>query len=288
MDDGGYRGDVLLMSDHEKVIADAVAWLDSHRGDIHPRVGLVLGSGLDPLIDVVDIASECSTTDIPGYPASTVEGHAGRLVFGRLAGREVVVLRGRVHGYEGYGLQQVTMPVRLLAGLAIDTLILTNAAGGLHAEWSPGDVMLIEDHLNLQGAGPLEGPNVDAWGPRFPDMSEVWDASLRESAMAAAERAGLELRRGVYAAVRGPQYETPAEVRMIARLGGDAVGMSTVPEAIVARHMGVRLLGFSVISNLAAGISPTPLDHAEVVEAGRKTGPRLAGLIRDIVGGLPA
>ncbi|MCB9832403.1 MAG: purine-nucleoside phosphorylase [Planctomycetes bacterium] len=252
-----------------------------------PAIGIVLGSGLAPLAAEVVEARRIPTSSLPGYPPSTVLGHEGVFLAGKIAERELLMLSGRIHAYEGYGLDEVVMPVRLMALAGVRTLILTNAAGGLAPEFQPGDLMLIEDHLNLQGNSPLRGPNVADWGPRFPDMTEVYSRRLRELALARAGAQGLDLRRGVYASCPGPQYETPAEIRMLRALGADAVGMSTVPEAIVARHMGLEVLAFSVISNLAAGISPTPLDHEEVVAAGLAVGPRLAALVRAIVADLP-
>ncbi len=252
-----------------------------------PEVGIVLGSGLAPLADEVEDAVTISTTALPGYPPSTVLGHEGSFLSGRIGDRSVLLLKGRIHSYEGYDLDEVVLPIRLMALAGVKTLILTNAAGGLASGFQAGDVMLIEDHLNLQGNSPLRGPNQDDWGPRFPDMTEVYDRELRVLAIATAAGQGLELRRGVYASCPGPQYETPAEIRMLRTLGADAVGMSTVPEAIAARHMGLAVLAFSVISNLAAGISPTPLDHEEVVAAGLAVGPKLAGLVRGILAALP-
>ena len=271
-----------MSADSINKVEEAVAWIRS-RGPVEPVVGVVLGSGLGPLVAVLDADFECSTAEIPHWPKSTVQGHAGRLRYGRMGGVPIVMLEGRVHGYEGYGLDEVVFPVRILARLGIRSLILTNSAGGVNRSFQPGDLMLIEDHLNLIGGSPLRGPNIESWGPRFPDMSSVYDIGLRECALDFANLREVELRRGVYAAMAGPQYETPAEVRMLERLGADAVGMSTVPEAIAARHMGVLVLGFSVISNLAAGISPTPLCHEEVVECGRRVGAMfsdyLAGLL---------
>ena len=244
-----------------------------------PAVGIVLGSGLAPLADRLDEVADVATEDIPGYPPSTVVGHAGRFLFGELGGQPVAMLKGRLHAYEGYDLDEVVLPVRIMAGLGVSTLVLTNAAGGIHPDFRTGDVMLIADHLNLHHASPLRGRNVDEWGPRFPDMTEIYDADLRRTTHSIADESGMTLREGIYASVPGPQYETPAEIRMLATLGADAVGMSTVPEAIAARHLGLRVLGLSVISNAAAGISKTPLDHAEVVEAGKRVGEELSSLL---------
>ncbi|MCA9322190.1 MAG: purine-nucleoside phosphorylase [Planctomycetes bacterium] len=263
------------MPDRESKVEAARLWLQE-RCALEPRVGVVLGSGLAPLVEVLEPEFEVATAEIPHWPQSTVEGHAGRLLIGHLAGVPAVMLQGRVHAYEGYDLAQVVLPVRIMARLGIRLLLLTNAAGGIHPEFRPGDVMLIEDHLNLQGQSPLRGPNVAAWGPRFPDMGAVYDPKLRKIAGELASLKEIELQRGVYASVPGPQYETPAEIRMLATLGADAVGMSTVPEATAARHMGVAVLGFSVITNLAAGIGDEALSHAEVIETGKQVGARFS------------
>lgn len=248
-----------------------------------PRVGIVLGSGLAGLTEILENPEEIPTASLPHYPPSTVKGHEGTYLTGQIAGVEVLLLKGRIHSYEGYDLSQVVLPIRLLALCGIETLVLTNAAGGLNPAFSPGEIMLIEDHLNLHYASPLFGPNVDEWGPRFPDMTAVYDEDLRALAQEVARETNYLLRGGVYASCPGPQYETPAEIKMLRVLGADAVGMSTVPEAIVARHMGVRVLGFSLISNLAAGISPTPLNHEEVVQAGLDAGPRLISYLLDLL-----
>ncbi|MHC5039533.1 MAG: purine-nucleoside phosphorylase [Planctomycetota bacterium] len=248
-----------------------------------PSVGLVLGSGLGAVVDAVHDGIEISTTDIPHFPASGVSGHEGTLILGTLRGKRVAVLRGRVHMYEGYALSTIVFPVRVLAQLGVETLLLTNAAGAVDETFAPGDLMLITDHLNLMGANPLAGPNLDPLGPRFPDMSEVYDKGLRERARSVASAMGIPLRTGVYAAMAGPSYETPAEIRMLKTMGANAVGMSTVPEAIAARHAGLRVLAISMISNLAAGLSPTPLSHEEVLQTGAKAGRSLSRLIEGFV-----
>jgi len=213
------------------------------------RVGLILGTGLGRLVDDIEADHTVSYDDVPHFPTSTVESHHGQVVVGRLGRVPVVALQGRFHLYEGYSPLEVTLPVRVLALLGIDTLLISNAAGGLNPDYRRGDLMLVSDHINLQGSNPLIGPNVDEWGPRFPDMSEAYDAGLRAAARAAAAEAGIDMREGVYAAVPGPLLETPAEYRWLRRIGADAVGMSTVPEVIVARHMGVRGLAISVITD---------------------------------------
>jgi purine-nucleoside phosphorylase len=247
-----------------------------------PAVILVLGSGLGDLVEDIADPVAIPYASIPGFPRSTVSGHAGRLVAGILEGVEVIAMQGRFHLYEGYPPDRVGFPLRALAALGAGRVILTNAAGGLRQDWAPGDLMLIADHLNLMWRNPLVGPVVGG-DERFPDMSEPYDRQYRGLAAEAALGMGIAMREGVYAGVLGPSYETPAEIRMLRRCGADAVGMSTVPEAIVARALGLRVLGISVITNLAAGISPTPLDHEEVLQAGARVGPRLRGLIRAVL-----
>jgi purine-nucleoside phosphorylase len=252
-----------------------------------PAVFGVLGSGLGFLADAVEDATVIPFAEIPGFPVAAVAGHAGRLVYGRIEGHPVLFQAGRFHFYEGYPFETVVAPVRIAAALGAKVLLVTNAAGGVNPAFGPGTLMLIEDHLNLMGQNPLVGPAVRG-EPRFPDLSHAYDPELRARAQAAASAIGVPLATGVYAAVSGPSYETPAEVRMIGRLGGDAVGMSTVPEVIVARAVGLRVLGVSLITNPGAGISPTPLSHAEVLEAGAEAAPRLEALVRQILKmGLP-
>jgi purine-nucleoside phosphorylase len=270
------------MSDARAKVQAALAGV-RRRCDFAPTIGVVLGSGLGPLAELVRPVADISTADIPNFPRSTVAGHEGRLILGTLERCPVVILKGRVHGYEGYDVEDVVLPVRLMAALGARGLVLTNAAGGVNRSFRAGDVMVIEDHINLQGQSPLRGPNVAEWGARFPDMSAVYSPRLRELAQRCAAELGLTLRRGVYASLPGPQYETPAEIRMLATLGADAVGMSTVPEAIAARHMGLEIVGFSVISNLAAGISPVPLSHEEVVAMGAKVGADLSRLVAAMI-----
>ena len=248
---------------------------------IAPRAGLILGSGLGPLAEAIEVAAALPTTALPGFPPSTAPGHSGRLVFGRLNGIDVAAFQGRLHVYEGLPLATAALTARVLCGLGVDLLIVTNAAGGLHADWNPGDVMLISDHLNLMGGSPLEGPNDETFGVRFPDQSDTYPRRLRELVRAHASSTGLVLREGVYAGWRGPQYETPAEVRMLARLGGDTVGMSTVPESIVAAHMRTPVLGFSVMTNWAAGLrdEQASIHEGEVLDVGRAVSPKLSALV---------
>lgn len=253
-----------------------------------PMVGLVLGSGLSALADAVTNANVIPYQEIPHWPVSTVSGHGGRLVIGDLEGQVVLVQQGRAHYYEGYSMSQITLPVRVMQQLGIHTLIVTNAAGGINPDYSPGDLMLIKDHINFLGmAGriPLRGPNDDAIGPRFPDMTQPYDAELRRIAHETAAANGFSLQEGVYAYVAGPSFETPAELRFLRTAGADAVGMSTVPTVVVARHAKLRVLGISTITN-KADPDPQPgtvVTHDEVLETGRQIVPRLTTLIRGIL-----
>ncbi len=252
-----------------------------------PEIGLVLGSGLGGLAGALTDATVVPFEDLPGFPASGVEGHAGRFVGGRLAGRYVLVQAGRYHVYEGHTDALVVAPVRVMAALGVSTLVLTNAAGGVHGTLEPGDLVLLDDHINLMFRYPLAGPVVGQEA-RFADMSEPYDRELGALALAVAAELSIPLHRGVYAAVSGPSYETPAEVRMLARLGAHTVGMSTVPEATVAAALGLRCLAFSMVTNKAAGLSLEPLAHAEVMEVGAAAGAALAELIAGVVARLPA
>jgi purine-nucleoside phosphorylase len=248
-----------------------------------PEYGIILGSGLSHLGDRIETDRTIPYSSIPGFPVSTVEGHTGQLISGRLAGKQVVAMKGRFHYYEGYSMDQVILPVRVMRLLGVETLILSNAAGGMNPSFQIGDIMLIEDHINLMGTNPLIGQNIDELGPRFPDMSCVYDLPLRILASEVAEASGIVLKKGVYAAVSGPTYETPAEYRYIRRIGADAVGMSTVPEAIAARHMGMRLMGFSVITDLGLEGHVESITHEEVVVAAAAAEPKLSKLITEIV-----
>ncbi|PLR76380.1 purine-nucleoside phosphorylase [Bacillus sp. V3-13] len=248
-----------------------------------PRVGLILGSGLGVLGDEIENPTKIAYEKIPGFPVSTVEGHAGQLVFGTIHGVEVVAMQGRFHYYEGYSLEQVTFPVRVMKELGVEILIVTNAAGGVNTSFSPGDLMLITDHINNMGVNPLIGPNDSRLGVRFLDMSEAYSRELRALAKETAERLGINVKEGIYTGNTGPAYETPAEVRMIRTLGGDAVGMSTVPEVIVARHAGMKVLGISCISNMAAGILDQPLTHSEVIETTEKVKADFLLYVKEIV-----
>lgn len=261
------------------LLDEAATAVRKHRSQA-PALGVVLGSGLGAFGDTLEDRVRIPYADIPRMPVSRVVGHAGVLSLGRVDDVEVACMQGRVHLYEGHEAERVVFGVRLLARLGCQAVLITNAAGGVHPSLRPGDLMLIVDHINLTGRNPLAGPNVDALGPRFPDMSEAYDRGLRDIARQAARVEGLSLHEGVYLANFGPAYETPAEVRMARTLGADAVGMSTVPEVIALRHMGVRTAAISCITNLAAGISPEPLDHKEVEEVANRTRDDFVRLIR--------
>jgi purine-nucleoside phosphorylase len=257
-----------------------------------PTVGLILGSGLNALADEVIGADRISYAEIPGFVAPTVQGHSGRLVFGNLAGQEVVMMQGRVHAYEGLSMQRITLPVRVMAQLGVRTLIVTNAAGGVNPAFKAGDLMLITDHIGLMtmvGANPLWGPNDDLLGPRFLAMNNAYDRELRKLALDVAAEYGIAFQQGVYAGLGGPTFETPAEIRFLRMIGADACGMSTVPEVIVARHMGLRVLGVSGISNaaIADADSEEQANHEEVLAAGREMTPKLMALIRGVLERLP-
>jgi len=253
------------------------------RTDFVPEVAIILGTGLGGLAAQVETVASIPYQEIPGFPPATVESHAGRLLFGSLAGRPVVAMEGRFHRYEGYTLQQIAFPVRVLKALGAAILIVSNAAGGLHPLWQLGDLVLIADHVNLLGDSPLVGPNDDALGPRFPDMSAPYDAPLRTLARRVALDAGFGLREGVYAAVAGPNLETPAEYRMLRTLGADVVGMSTVPEVIAAVHVGMRVLGISVVTDRCLPDALEPASLERIVAVAREAEPRLATLVRGVV-----
>ncbi len=253
-----------------------------------PTVGLILGSGLGGLVDDLESRVEIPYGEIPDWPASTAIGHAGTLVLGSLAGVPVAAMRGRAHLYEGIGAHRVAFGVRVLAALGIRTLVVTNAAGGINLDYRPGLLVLISDHVNLQGASPLVGPNDDALGPRFPDMSDAYDPELRTRAREVAERLGIEVGEGVYGAWLGPQFETPAEIRFMRAIGCDLAGMSTVQEVIAARHQGIRVLGVSVVTNMAAGVLPEKIDHEAVLEVGARAAGSLTALLRELVPTLSA
>jgi purine-nucleoside phosphorylase len=248
-----------------------------------PRIGIVLGSGLNELADRLPDGLTIPYEHIPHLPRPTVAGHQGKMILGRLRGAPVLMLQGRFHYYEGHDLETVTFPVRVLQRLGVSTLILTAATGGIRADLRPGDLMVLSDHLNLLGVNPLRGLNDEQLGTRFPDMTEVYSARLRQIAREEAGSLAIRPVEGVYACMAGPSYETPAEIRMLRTLGADVVGMSTVPEAIAARHAGMEVLGIALVSNAAAGVLGTPITHEEVLEAGRNAAPMLAALIERVI-----
>jgi purine-nucleoside phosphorylase len=263
-------------------VLEAAAYIRKEVG-IQPEIGLILGSGLGVLADLIENPIVLDYSRIPHFPVSTVEGHAGELVIGQIEGKNVLIMKGRFHAYEGYGQETVSFPVRVMKELGVQTLIVTNAAGGVNTNFQVGDLMVLSDHLNLTYRNPLIGPNDSELGVRFPDMSEAYSRRLRKIAHQVAESQNFTLREGVYAGLLGPTYETPAEIRMLRTLGADAVGMSTVPEVIVARHAGIEVLGFSCISNMAAGILDQPLSHAEVMETTEKVKPMFLKLVLGII-----
>jgi purine-nucleoside phosphorylase len=253
------------------------------RFDRTPHTALILGTGLGALAGDIDVHASIPYAEIPGFPLSTVESHAGRLVCGTLAGKTVVAMQGRFHRYEGYSLQQVTFPVRVLRALGAQTLVVSNACGGMRADWAAGDLMLIADHINLLGDNPLVGPNDESLGPRFPDMSAVYDPELRRIARDVAAEQRIVLREGVYVAVTGPNLETPAEYRMLRTIGADVVGMSTVPEAIVAVHAGLRVLGISIITDMCVPETLEPASLERILAVAANAEPRLTALVRGVL-----
>ncbi|MDS1030118.1 purine-nucleoside phosphorylase [Bacillota bacterium LX-D] len=251
-----------------------------------PKVGLILGSGLGILAEEINEPQKISYRDIPHFPVSTVEGHTGQLVFGKLNNVPVITCQGRIHYYEGYSAVEITYPVRIMQQLGVEYLIVTNAAGGVNLAFEPGDLMLITDHINLTGENPLRGQNNPDLGLRFPDMSEAYFLELQQKALNVAAKLKIELKQGVYAGVIGPSFETPAEIRYLRTIGADAVGMSTVPEVIVANHAGIKVLGLSCITNMAAGILKRKLTHEEVMETAEKIKKDFAELVKEIVADL--
>ena len=265
-----------------KQIQDSANYIIS-KSKYKPEIGLILGSGLGSLADTITEAEYYNYTDIPNFPVSTVEGHEGRLVIGKLSGKIVIAMQGRFHFYEGYTMQEVTFPVRVMKLLGVEKLIITNAAGSVNTSYKPGDLMLITDHINYSGSNPLIGTNLKDFGPRFPDMSEAYKKDLQQIAKDVAKNLSIELKEGVYMMFSGPTYETPAEVRMARILGADAVGMSTVPETIIANHSGMKVLGISCLTNMAAGILDQPLNHEEVIETSNKVKNDFLNLMNNLV-----
>jgi len=259
----------------------------AERCSLKPAVGLILGSGLGDLADQIEEPVRIPFGEIPHFPVSTVAGHAGQLVIGRLMGQPVVAMQGRVHFYEGYTMQQVTFPVRVMHALGVKTLIVTCAAGGLNPAWEAGDLMLLIDHINMMGQDPLRGENEPELGPRFPAMVDAYTPELRALALQVAGEQDTRLRQGVYSPISGPSYNTSAELRMLQRLGSDAVGMSTVPEVVVAKHMEMRVLGIACITDMALPDAPVHLTHEQVMEVANRTKPRFQNLIKGVLERLP-
>jgi purine-nucleoside phosphorylase len=265
-----------------KEILETVAVIRSRHAQT-PVLGLILGSGLGSYADTFQPRTVIPYSELPHFPRSTAIGHSGNLVLGEGDGVRVVLMQGRVHFYEGYSMKEVIYPVRVLGALGIRQLIVTNAAGGINLSFRPGDLMVITDHVNMMGANPLIGPNIDELGERFPDMSDAYSRAMRKVTLRVAEEKGLFLRQGTYMGVTGPSYETPSEIRMMRALGADAVGMSTVPEVIAANHMGVPVLGISCITNMAAGILPQKLTHQEVMDTTERVKEQFTSLLRSII-----
>jgi purine-nucleoside phosphorylase len=263
--------------------AEAARYISAKAALRAPRAAIVLGSGLGGVADAITDAVEIPYDEIPYFVRSTVEGHAGKLILGSLSGTDVAVMKGRFHFYEGYTMEDITLPVRVFSLMGIKTLVLTNAAGGTASHLAPGSLMLIKDHINMMGDNPLRGPNDERFGPRFPDMTAVYTPAYIEIAYDVAREMGIELSEGVYLGLRGPSYETPAEVQMYTKLGGDALGMSTVAEVTVARHCGMKVLAISCITNVAAGLTHNEINHQEVMEVGARAGRQLGELIMRVV-----
>ncbi|SFX03131.1 purine-nucleoside phosphorylase [Thermoactinomyces sp. DSM 45891] len=263
-------------------IQEAKEYISSKTNQTYP-FGLILGSGLGDLADKVENKVIIKYDEVPHFPVSTVEGHAGQLVLGTLAGKQVIAMQGRFHFYEGYSQQDVTFPVRVMKALGVETVLVTNAAGGMNADFHAGDLMIITDHINMTGSNPLIGPNFAELGPRFPDMSTAYTPELVQVAKRVAADLGVTVQQGVYAGISGPTYMTPAELIMLRNMGGDAIGMSTVPEVIVARHAGMKVLGITCITDMAIGESLEPLTHEQVVEVANRTKPIFMNLVQGIL-----
>ncbi|QTU83234.1 purine-nucleoside phosphorylase [Carnobacteriaceae bacterium zg-C25] len=270
------------MLDYRRKIQEAADYIKS-QGVVNPEFALILGSGLGELAEEVENAISIDYSNIPHFPTTTVVGHANELVYGVLNGKNVLVMKGRFHYYEGYGLEAITFPIRVFKALGIENVFLTNAAGGVNETYKPGTLMMITDHINYAGPNPLIGPNDDEIGTRFPDMTQVYHPAYRDVIRQAAKEVGVDLKEGVYTWYSGPSYETPAEIRMFRTLGTDAIGMSTVPEAIVANHAGMKVMGISCITNMAAGMSGEQLSHEEVVEVTQKVKHLFKALVRKTI-----
>jgi purine-nucleoside phosphorylase len=277
-----WLADIEVNAVHLHRLVQDAAEAIAARVPFHPEVAIVLGSGLGGLADAVEAVGVVPFSQIPHFPTATVEGHAGRLVLGLLEGRPVAIMQGRIHYYEGYPMHEVVFPIRVLSALGCRTLLVTNAAGGLNPEWAAGDLMIITDHMNFQ-PNPLIGPNDDRLGPRFPNLRRPYDAALIRLAERCADEEGIAIRKGIYAATTGPSFAPLAEVRMLRLLGADATGMSTAPEVIAARHLEMRVLGITAITNMATGNEAASVGHGGVLESGRSVEPRLARLVRRIL-----
>jgi purine-nucleoside phosphorylase len=267
----------------EFALAECAARFILSKTKLRPKIALVLGSGLGAFADELTDATRIPYAKIPGFPQSTAIGHAGRLVVGRAEGVAVVAMQGRVHSYEGYSAKEVTFPMRVFGRLGVRAAILTNAAGGINEGYKQGALVVLRDHINLQGMNPLIGPNDERFGPRFPDMSKAYSQTFRALVANEARRRKMELQEGVYAALTGPSYETPAEIHYLRTIGADLVGMSTVPEVIVARHMAIEVLGISCVTNMAAGILDQPINHEEVIETGERVKAQFVALLRGVI-----
>lgn len=265
-----------------KKIQEAKEYL-SKKIDVTPEFGIILGSGLGKLADLAEDSIVIKYEDITHFPVSTVAGHSGKLIVGKIASKTVMMMQGRFHYYEGYEMNEVTFPVRLMQVLGIKNLVVTNAAGGVNKEYKPGDLVLIQDHLNLMGVNPLRGANLSDLGARFPDLSEAYSHEWREKALNLMPKVGLEPKQGVYAAVSGPSYETPAEIRYLRTIGADLVGMSTAPEVIVANHGGMKVLGISCVTNMAAGVLPEKLSHSEVIATTQRIEQQFVGFVKSLI-----
>ncbi len=270
------------MESYVQQIDNAIEYIRSHTS-IEPQIGIILGTGLGGLVQEIDIEITLSYKDIPHFPLSTVETHEGKLIIGKLAGKSVIAMQGRFHYYEGYSMKQITFPVRVMARLGIKNLLISNACGGMNPEFNRGDIMIIEDHINLLGDNPLIGPNLDEFGPRFPDMSEPWSKKMINLANLAAKEEGISLQKGVFVAVSGPNLETKAEYKFLSIIGADAVGMSTVPENIVAVHSGLNVLGLSVITDECVPETLQAVNIAEIIETANNAEPKLTKIMKKVI-----
>jgi purine-nucleoside phosphorylase len=281
-----YEG-MITMESFQNKVNEATNFVRS-RIKHKPYIGLVMGTGLGEGVDSIKEAVSVDYRDVPGFPVSTVAGHRGRLISGHLKGKPVLAMQGRFHYYEGYSMKEVTFPIRVMQLLGVKTLIVSNASGGIHPLFVPGDIMIITDHINLTGGNPLIGPNVDDWGPRFPDMTQVYDRGLMAMAEAAALENGIRVQKGVYVGLAGPSLETRAEIRFLKTIGADAVGLSTIPEVIAAVHAGMAILGLSVITNMNLPDNPKPCQVGEVIATAERAAPRLQAIIEGVIEKLPA